>query len=337
MRPQFAREQVSDLEMEERHVQHLMRALDMALARGGDGWTGEVDLQPLFFRLTMDSATEFLFGKSVESQVSAVSDAEGRGDGGSGNEVEEFAHAFEVGMAGLATRARFASFCWLVWPRGWKDAIAVCHKFIDSIVLEHLNKLQNPKGEKDLEKSQTKERYVFLEALAAETQDPIELRSQLLHVLLAGRDTTASLLGWVFFALARDPVRYKKLRDIILRDFGTYKDCNPEIDISFTKMKACKYLQWVLNEALRIWPLVPWNFRVANKDTTLPRGGGKYGKSKVFVPKGMTIDYGVHVLHHREDIWGSDVEEFVPERWEGRKMSWEYLPVRLNFLQLSGF
>jgi hypothetical protein len=30
----------------------------------------------------------------------------------------------------------------------------------------------------------------------AETRDPIELRSELLHILLAGRDTTAAHLGW---------------------------------------------------------------------------------------------------------------------------------------------
>lgn len=31
-------------------------------------------------------------------------------------------------------------------------------------------------------------------------------------------------------------------------------------------------------------------------------------------------------MHHRKDIWGEDVEEFRPERWEGKKVGWEYLP-----------
>lgn len=55
MRPQFAREQVSDLDLEERHVQNLMKALDCS-AEGNS--IGPIDLQVLFFRLTLDSATE---------------------------------------------------------------------------------------------------------------------------------------------------------------------------------------------------------------------------------------------------------------------------------------
>jgi hypothetical protein len=48
MRPQFAREQVSDLDLEERHVQNMMRALNHSI--GSDNWTECVDLQVLFFR-----------------------------------------------------------------------------------------------------------------------------------------------------------------------------------------------------------------------------------------------------------------------------------------------
>jgi len=61
MRPQFAKEQVSDLDLEEKHVQNMMQALPV----NSDGWTDELDIQLLFFRLTLDSATEFLFGESV--------------------------------------------------------------------------------------------------------------------------------------------------------------------------------------------------------------------------------------------------------------------------------
>ena len=128
---------------------------------------------------------------------------------------------------------------------------------------------------------------MYPQALAAETQDPIELRSQLLHILLAGRDTTASLLGWLFLCLARDPARYQKLRSIVIEEFGTYD--NPS-EITFSKLKDCRYLQHCNNEALRLYPVVPLNGRYANKDTTLPRGGGPDGKSKLFIPKGTQCE-----------------------------------------------
>ena len=59
IRPNFTRAQVADLDTFETHVQHLTDAIPC------DGST--VDLQELFFGLTMDSATEFLFGKSTNT------------------------------------------------------------------------------------------------------------------------------------------------------------------------------------------------------------------------------------------------------------------------------
>lgn len=57
LRPNFHRTQVGDLSTFENHVLHLIDAIPR------DGST--IDIQDLFFRLTMDSATEFLFGEST--------------------------------------------------------------------------------------------------------------------------------------------------------------------------------------------------------------------------------------------------------------------------------
>ncbi|KAF7961094.1 hypothetical protein EAE96_000761 [Botrytis aclada] len=312
MRPQFARDNLSDLKMEEKHVQVLLKALPEIEK---DGWSGEVDIQPLLFRFTLDTATEFLLGQSVESQLAGMKAASGLKS--EETDVEAFAREFDIGTMLMAKRSRFAPYAWLVWPKGFRKAIKTCHRVIDRIVAEHLKKIETV-GEVS-----NPDRYIFFQALAEQTRDPIELRVQVLNILLAGRDTTSSLLGFTILALARDPACYQKLRKIILEEFGTF---NEPKDITFTNIKTCKYLQWVLNESLRVYPVVPWNFRVANKDTTLPRGGGKDGKSKVFVKKGAVVEYSAFALHRREDLWGKDADEFKPERWEGRKVGWEYLP-----------
>jgi len=161
------------------------------------------------------------------------------------------------------------------------------------------------------------------QALAEQTRDPVELNAQLLNILLAGRDTTASLLSWLFHQLLRNPDVFSKLRATVIETFGTYND--PQ-DISFATLKGCQYLQYCLNETLRLWTVVPGNARRSNKATTLPRGGGPDGMNPVYIKPQTDVQYSIHVMHRRKDIWGEDAEEFKPERFIGRRPGWEYLP-----------
>ena len=76
LRPSFVRTQIEDLDMFERHF----KRLSQAIPRNGS----TVDLQPLFFSLSLDVATEFLFGESTNSLV----------PGGSSQKIAEFIEAF---------------------------------------------------------------------------------------------------------------------------------------------------------------------------------------------------------------------------------------------------
>ena len=320
LRPQFARDQVSDLELEEGHVQNMMRALPATR----DGWTSDTDLQVFFFRLTLDSACEFLLGESPGSQIANLPENVSNTSKSTTDE-KTFADAFDVSQRWLARRFRLMDKYWLINTAEFRQSCKATHDFVDHFVRLALD---TEAKEKEVEKgsfSGKKEKYVFANALAAEVKDPIELRSQLLNILLAGRDTTASLLGWLFFTLARHPDQYAKLRAAIVDDFGTYNSPSDK-ELTFTNLKNCTHLQNCLHEALRLFPVVPFNLRFAIKDTTLPRGGGPDGESKVFIKKGQSVDYSVHVMHHRKDIWGDDAESFRPERFTGRRNGFEYLP-----------
>lgn len=81
-----------------------------------------------------------------------------------------------------------------------------------------------------------------------------------------------------------------------------------------------------VSAALRLYPVVPTNIRMANKDTHLPVGGGPDGKSPIFVGKGMDVVYTTYSMHRLQSIYGLDAEEFRPERWEKLKPSWGYIP-----------
>lgn len=78
--------------------------------------------------------------------------------------------------------------------------------------------------------------------------------------------------------------------------------------------------------ALRLFPIVPTNGRVALRDTTLPVGGGPDGKSPIFVKKGQPVNYHPYVMQRRKDIYGPDADEFKPERWKTLRPGWEYIP-----------
>ncbi|KAJ5715398.1 uncharacterized protein N7483_012579 [Penicillium malachiteum] len=309
LRPQFTRDQVADLALLDDHITHLINLIPKDRTA--------FDIQRLFFLFTLDSATHFLFGESVgcmrpESETtgvlakSAVRNAQG------------FADAFTIGQDCLASRSRAQGLYWLVNPKKFQEANRQVHEVVDHYVRVALQKKRDP-NRKD------SSRYIFLDALAADTDDPKLLRDNMLNILLAGRDTTASLLSSVFYYLARNEQVWSRLRREIVGIFGDSMD--PHTEVTQTKLKDIPYLRYVLNETLRLQPPVPMNFRVATKDTTLPVGGGADRKSPVYVRKGSMCTYSVFAMHRRTDIWGQDARSFRPERWEeNAKHGWDYLP-----------
>ena len=60
--------------------------------------------------------------------------------------------------------------------------------------------------------------------------------------------------------------------------------------------------------------------------TTLPRGGGPDGKSKVLLPRGSFVLYCPWGLHRSTAIYGPDAKDFRPQRWESLRVGWEYIP-----------
>lgn len=286
-----------------------------------------MDLAPLFFNLTMDSATEFLFGHSVESQLAqdpnkgkaGTFDEKAKDDGGD-RDWTSFGRAFDRANAVVALQGALMDFYFLYSPKSFSEDCKEVHRFADYFVQRALNEDTSPSLEGDAESRA----YVFLHELAQTTKDPYTLRSQLLNILIAGRDTTAGLLGWTFYLLARNPKYYDKLHRVVVDTFGTYS--SDTTSITFESLKSCHTLQHLLSETLRLHPVVPENSRRAVRNTTLPRGGGVDGQSPIYIRKGEEVIYNVNIMHRRKDIWGDDAHEFRPERWQGSKRGWEYLP-----------
>lgn len=146
-------------------------------------------------------------------------------------------------------------------------------------------------------------------------------------MLLAGRDTTACTLSWAVYELSRQPELVRKLRDEILQHVG------PDREPTYADMKSMRYLQNVVNETLRLYPAVPYNVRLALRDTTLPRGGGPDGSLPLPVLKDTPIAYSTLVMQRRADIYPPPSATFAPhnvfspERWQHwQPKPWTYIP-----------
>ncbi|KAK5174120.1 uncharacterized protein LTR77_001200 [Saxophila tyrrhenica] len=316
-RPQFARENINDLEATENASSALITALGQT---DSNGWTSGDEVLPLVYNFTLDTATDFLFGQSVESQRIAIAARSGSGayqDHSTREQIEEaknFTDSFGIMNDYLIMRIRMQSLWWLGDSLNLRRAIRRIQRFVDPIVKRSIDTATS--SAKREEKKQS-----LMNNLATQTQDRTELRNQALAILLAGRDTTAGMLGWALTRLALHPEVFAKLRSTVLQEF------QPGDPITFAKLKGCRYLQHFLNEVLRLHPTVPVNQRSAFKDTVLPVGGGRDGQSPMAVRKGTVILFSVYIMHRRKELWGEDALEFRPERWsEQRYPAWQFLP-----------
>ncbi|PGH16458.1 hypothetical protein AJ79_01789 [Helicocarpus griseus UAMH5409] len=301
LRPQFTRQQYQGLDIFRSHVDNLLLHIP------DDGRS--VDLQPLFFRLTLDTTTEFLFGKSVNSlkETGLLKD-------------KDFADEFDIAQNYVVQRFRLLDLYWLIGGKKFRRSCASVHRFVDEII-----EARDKHKQEDAEKSG---RYVFFDAVAQDSKNREALRAQLINVMLAGRDTTACLLSWVFYHLSRHPDVLARLNAEIASIVG-YKTSLTRDDL-----KKMPYLTNVLKETLRLHPSVPVNTRTANRTTTLPTGGGPDRTSPVLVREGENVAFCVYAMHRREDLYGKDAEDFRPERWDEdlpllrdeKTAAWGYLP-----------
>jgi len=295
LRPVFVKDSISDIERLEEHMQALLMNIPT------DGST--TDLKLLFYRYTLDTSTDLLFGESTNLLSRQTDPAQ---DSFAKNCHLALQEMFFVGSAGPAA--------FFFRTKAGTEAREFCKKHAMKYVHAAIAEVENEKRG-----APPSTRYNFLNELAHETSDPTVLRDNALTMLIAGQDTTASALSNLWFQLARHPKIYAKLA----ADVATLDGKVP----SYDWLKNNTYLRWCVYESMRTYPVTPIKPpRSSNKDTVLPRGGGKDGRSPLFVPKGTRIFDSLWHTSTRQDLWGEDAEEFRPERWEGRMHGWNFTP-----------
>ncbi|KAJ4009686.1 hypothetical protein NW752_009274 [Fusarium irregulare] len=257
----------------------------------------EVDLQPLFLALTMDVSTEFLMGHST-NMLSEKADH---------TREQRFVDDYMICSEEIIQQMQLGPLHRLKFSFAARRAKKRVYEYLDTFIEESLNApREGSEG-------------TFLTDMMSVVDDRKGLSDHILHILLASRDTTSSLLSNLFFFLAKNPQIYTKLREEVTNIAGQEPP-------TANQLKEMTYLKWCVNESLRLHPVIPTNARVAVRDTTIPRGGGADGQSPLFISKGTAMFYNVYAMHRNEDVFGPEPEEFVPERWQDLRPGWGYLP-----------
>jgi cytochrome P450 len=175
LRPQFLHRQYEDLEVFRESMENLLEDIPSQ---------GVTDLQPYFFRLTLDVTTAFLFGESVDSLKGSSTKGE-----------SQFAAAFNTAQDFVAKRMRLQDLYWLVGGKKFTEACDTVHSFADHIIERNLSR------DRTIDQQQSK--YVFLDTLSESCPDHKALRSQIINILVAGRDTTACLISWTLWVFTK--------------------------------------------------------------------------------------------------------------------------------------
>jgi cytochrome P450 len=116
-----------------------------------------------------------------------------------------------------------------------------------------------------------------------------ELRDELMTLLLAGHETTATTLAWAFERITRHPDVLARVTEEALTDGDA------------------PYTEAVIQETLRLRPVLPLVARIVTRPITV-------GQGRFRLPAGTRVAPASILVHYREDIYPEPLE-FRPERF----------------------
>ncbi|XP_051017134.1 cytochrome P450 3A9-like isoform X1 [Acomys russatus] len=142
----------------------------------------------------------------------------------------------------------------------------------------------------------------------------LEIAAQSIFFIFAGYETTSSALSFAMYLLATHPDVQKKLQDKI-------DDALPnKAPATYDALVQMEYLDMVVNETLRLYPVGGRLERICKKDVEI---------NGVFIPKGTIVMVPTFALHKDPNCW-PEPEEFCPERFSKKNQDsinpYTYLP-----------
>lgn len=220
---------------------------------------------------------------------------------------ERIARAFDAGMRGIELRSQlplWVSRLPLPVNRRFGRALATLDEEVYRIIGERRRERAGGDGEvrDDL-------LGMLLSARDEETgegMDERQVRDEVMNIYLAGHETTAVLLTWLWYLLSKAPEAARRVREEALEVLG---DRSPGVG----DLSKLVYTRMVIEETLRLYPSAWLLARKAVEDDEI--GGYR-------IPAGTGLFVCPYVTHRRADLWenaeGFDPERFAPDRDEER-------------------
>ncbi|MBL1178297.1 cytochrome P450 [Pantanalinema sp. GBBB05] len=144
---------------------------------------------------------------------------------------------------------------------------------------------------------------------AGQALSDAELRDELLTLLFAGHETTATTLAWAFYQIHRQP----QIREKLGQELDSLGTGAAPLEIA-----QLPYLTAVCQETLRMYPVIPVLFPRLTK-SAMTIAGYSLEAETTLMPSG-------YLVHYREDLY-PHAQEFRPERFLERQFApHEYLP-----------
>ncbi|MGH7899819.1 MAG: cytochrome P450, partial [Candidatus Binatia bacterium] len=139
---------------------------------------------------------------------------------------------------------------------------------------------------------------------------PQELRDELLTLLVAGHETSATSLAWVFYYLLRDRELVGRVRAELNRVIG-------EGPLRADRVAELKLLDAVIKETARLRPILVFVARALQQPVEL---GGRR------LPAGVTVAPCIYLTQRRPDLY-PEPDRFRPERFlEAKPTPYDYFP-----------
>ncbi|KAI9274183.1 cytochrome P450 [Sporodiniella umbellata] len=253
-----------------------------------------IDFHGLMFKFTLDSFVYLGFGVQLDSLLK--------------EESVPFAESFDFLQRSCAARfidpmSRIKEQFINIFQAKEKT-IPYNLKVIDTFAQEVIEKRRKEIAAGE-EKKDLLGRFMAASNVTGERLNDKELRDAVLNFIIAGRDTTAQALSWLFYSISLQPRIEKK----ILQEISQHITDDIEKDAAalYEVINNMPYIHAVFYETLRLFPSVPSNQKYALEDDIWPDG--------THIKAGDTIFLGSYAQGRSTKVWGEDAKVFKPERW----------------------